>query len=203
MLGQRRSVGEIMARAKWDARIGQVYLNDRVKDTDDVWRTEQTNVEREDFRAVFDMKNLLVGWMDFPTGSPPDLKLVAPGESWGDAPSKKHKLGVRLVLKMDETIDNSVRELMSTSIGLWAGLDKLHDDYLAELKDHQGELPSVVITGVVKTETPNGTSFEPTFAIEEWVPRPPELPVGGIAPATADKKKAAKQPADMDDAIPF
>ena len=126
-LGLRRSVGNILPRLKYDARIGAFYTEDRVRDTDDVWRTEQGNIDRADFRAIFDMKNVEVGWLDFHRGAPPDAKLVPVGGEWGEAPSPKHKLGVRLIVKLDDTIDGSVRELMSTSVGLWAGVDFLHD----------------------------------------------------------------------------
>ena len=70
-LGLRRTVGNILPRLKYDARIGAFYTEDRVRDTDDVWRTEQGNIDRADFRAIFDMKNVEVGWLDFHRGAPP------------------------------------------------------------------------------------------------------------------------------------
>ena len=144
-LGLRRSVGNILPRLKFDARIGQFLVEDRVRDTDDKWSTEQQNIAREDFRAIFDMKNVEVGWIDFPKGAPPDAKLVSGGngapDRWGEAPSKSHKLGVRLIVKLDDTIDGSVRELMSTAVGLWSGLDSLHDDYTTGADQHPGEVP--------------------------------------------------------------
>jgi hypothetical protein len=91
---------------------------------------------------------------------------------------------------------------MSTSIGLWAGIDKLHDLYEAGLRDHPGELPVVVMTGAVRTDINGGTSFEPVLKIESWVPRPPELPEEGIPLATMGKKSINKHD-DMDDAISF
>ena len=124
------------------------------------------------------------------------------GTEWGEAPSTKHKLGCRLIVRLDDSIDGSVRELMSTAVGLWAGIDNLHDDFVADAKDHAGEVPVVVMINAIKTETSAGTSFEPVFAIEEWVARPSELPLNGIPLSTADKKKA-KQMANMDDEIPF
>ena len=201
-LGLRRSLSTILPRLKYDTRIGYFLTEDRVKDLEDKWFSEQKNIEREDFRAVFDLENLLVGWLNFPTGSPPDVKLVEPGADWGPPPSKQHKLGLRLLLKLDELIDNSVRELMSTSIGLWSGIDRLHDAYEAGLRDHPGELPVVVMLGANKTEINGGTSFEPVLEIESWGQRPQELPDEGIPLATIGKKPAAKQDG-MDDAIPF
>ena len=69
--------------------------------------------------------------------------------------------------------------------------------------DHRSDVPVVVMTDVIKTETSNGTSFEPVFSIEEWVPRPPDLPPNGIPLVAADKRKPTKQTAGMDDEIPF
>jgi hypothetical protein len=191
------------AENKYDTRVGFFLTEDRVKDLEDKWFSEQKNIEREDFRAIFDLENLSVGWLNFPQGAAPDTKLVAPGEDWGEAPSKQHKLGLRLLLlKLDETIDNSVRELMSTSVGLWSGIDRIHDAYEAGLRDHPGMLPVVVMTGAVRTDINGGTSFEPVLKIESWAPRPPELPEEGIPLATMGKKSTNKHD-DMDDAISF
>jgi hypothetical protein len=208
-LGLRRSVSNILPRLKFDARVGVFLTEDRVRDTDDVWRTEQANIDRADFRAIFDMKNIEVGWIDFPKGAPPDAKLVSGGdgaaERWGSPPSKNHKLGVRVIVKLDDTIDGvgSVRELMSTSVGLWSGLDALHDDYVDGLKEHPDMVPVIGMINAIKTETSSGTSFEPSFSIEEWVPRPPDLPPNGIPLSAADKKKPSKAMPGMDDQIPF
>jgi hypothetical protein len=106
-LGLRRSLGTILPRLKYDTRIGFFLTEDRVKDLEDKWFSEQKNIEREDFRATVDLETLQVGWLNFPSGAPPDTKLVAPGEDWNEAPSKQHKLGLRLLLKLDKTIDNS------------------------------------------------------------------------------------------------
>ena len=199
-LGLRRSLNTILPRLKYDTRVGFFLTEDRVKDLEDKWFPEQKTILREDFRAVLDLENLLVGWLDFPRGSAPDTKLVAPGEDWGEAPSKQHKLGLRLLVKLDELIDNSVRELMSTSIGLWAAIDKLHDSFEVGVRDHPGELPVVVMTGAVRTDINGGTSFEPVLEIDSWAPRPPELPEGGIPLAAMNKKPKHD---GMDDTLPF
>ena len=59
------------------------------------------------------------------------------------------------------------------------------------------------MTDAIKTETSGGTSFEPIFAIEEWVSRPPDLPLNGIPLTAVDKKKPSKSEPGMDDQIPF
>jgi hypothetical protein len=68
-LGLRKSIVNILPRAKYDARIGQIYLEDRVQDTDGKWFPEQRNISREAFRAIVDLENVVIGHMDFPKGS--------------------------------------------------------------------------------------------------------------------------------------
>jgi hypothetical protein len=195
--GKTREASKILPRCKYDARVGQFYLVDRVPDNEGVWRDEQRNVDNDNFSAVFDMANLLLGWMHFPKSAAPDLRLIKPGMDWRDEPpSKSHKLGVRLLM----SIDGHLRECMSTSVGLWAALDKLHDQFLAETATHPGQLPVVGIDNVIKTETSAGASCEPVLAIDGWVDRPPELPAAGIPVVTAEKKKSSTS---MDDEIPF
>src|SRR5262249_36332406 len=63
--------------------------------------------------------------------SPPEMKMVHAGEDPGDPPSDKHKEGVRLIVKMDESLGGEVRELLSTSWAMWTAIDALHDDYTA------------------------------------------------------------------------
>jgi hypothetical protein len=198
MLGKKRSAISIIPSIRYEARIGSFYLRDRVL-VDGVWEPNEKTIPNEDFQAVIDLKNILVGYIDFPTGAPPDTKLVAAGQDFGEPPTKKHKLGVRLLMKLG---DGGLRELMSTAIGLWAGVDKLHDEYLAEAGKHTGKLPVVGIRDVIKTTISNGVSCEPVFVIEDWAERPPELPLASIplSVPTAEKKP---QRADMDDEIPF
>ena len=63
-------------------------------------RRNSGNIEKDDFRAIFDLNNAQVGWIYFPKGSAPDTALVPAGHDPGDAPSDKHKEGVRVIVKM-------------------------------------------------------------------------------------------------------
>jgi hypothetical protein len=101
--------------------------------------------------------------------------LVPAGEDPGDPPSDDHKEGVRIILKMADTLGGDVRELMSTARGLWNAVDTLHDRYLAAVVGHSGELPVVTLDKVREVKTGAGTTFVPVFNIADWVPRPPEL----------------------------
>ena len=201
-LGLRKSIANILPRAKYDARIGQIYLEDRVQDINGKWEPEQRNLPRETFRAVFDLENVVIGHMDFPKGSPPDIRVLSHDGDWPDPPTTRHKLGVRLLMLLDDDLGGGVRELMSTSIGFLNGLDRLHDLFEDGQLKHPDMLPVVTFVDALKVEMPNGTSFEPVFGIESWVERPDELPPDGI-PLSKVEKKPTKQVAGMDDEIPF
>lgn len=205
-IGKKRTlVANILPRVNWDGRGGFMYITDRVQ-IDGEWQSEQKNQDNDGFRAVVDMQNALVGWIAF-TPKGPDTKLVTIGEDaearWGEAPSPKHQLGLRVLMALDETIDTvPVRELYSCSIGFWCGFDALHDIYQAEKAKHPGLLPVIGIVNVVKTEVSKGASCEPVFAIEDWIERPPELPAIGIPVSSEDSKKKPGG-TNMDDVIPF
>jgi hypothetical protein len=210
-LGKRKTGGDYLPVWKWDARTGKACLQDRVY-SGGRWETEQRNIDHSKFRAVFDMENVLRGWINFPSGAPPEMKMVRAGEDPGDPPSDKHKEGVRLIVKMDESLGGGVRELLSTAWAMWTAIDALHDAYTAAVVRHPGHLPAVDIVDVREERTAAGTSYAPVFKIVGWVPRPPELPVAGT-PIT-QRTKAAQVTAghavtrprvrdDFADEIPF
>jgi len=209
-LGKRKSAGEFLPTLKYDARIGKMYLQDRVY-TNGSWETQQQNIEPDKFRAVFDLQNLQRGWIRFPKGAAPEMVLVPAGDDPGEPPSDDHREGIRVIVKMDESLGGDVRELLSTAVSLWTAMDELHDKYLAGIGDHDGCLPAVDIIDVVEKKTAQGTTCVPTFKISGWVPRPPELPVVGIP--VGQRAKAAAKPAasvmrpkvkdNLDDEIPF
>lgn len=183
-LGKRRDSGNFLPIAKYDARVGTFYLQDRVL-TAGTWQNEQRDVTRG-FEAVFDLANLRRGWIWFPKGAAPVTALVPAGDDPGDPPSDEHKEGVRVLLKMSAALGGDVRELMSTAHALWNAIDTLHDQYLAMVDKHPGKLPVVTLDGVRETKNASGTAFVPVFKIVDWIPRPPDLvdtPPAGIAGA--------------------
>jgi hypothetical protein len=189
-----------------------LYDEDRVYTEGQGWATEQRGVPFGQFRAIFDLPNLQHGWFNFTRGAS-DVQLYALGEDIGDRPGKDYREGIRVLVSRDGV----VRELSSTAVSVRNSFDTLHDDYEADLDpEHPDYLPVVQVAGVTEEKTPNGTSAAPIWKIVEWVPRPPELPAGGIAPAKyAAKDKAAngdgtiaefkRAPVrnEMDDEIPF
>jgi hypothetical protein len=203
-LGKRKtgSGGNFLPVIKFDARAGVIYTQDRVFH-DGEWQSEQHDVT-ESMEAVFDLANIQTGWMKFPKGAAPEMVLKPMGEDIGERPSKDHKEGLRLIVKIPDD-DVGPREMLSTSLALWHGIDELHDAYLAELEANPGKLPLVALADVNQVDNPSGTSYEPVFKIIDWVPRPADLPVGGIAVAAATPAKSQKQRVrdDMSDKIPF
>lgn len=192
-IGKRRhgSGNDFLAPAKWDARIGRFYLEDRVYTRGYGFEKEQRNIATDKFRATFDLENLQVGWFAFAAGSPPDMRLFSVGRDIGDPPTDQHKQGLRLLLKPDESLGGGVRELISTAEAVWYSIDDLHEKYLGGVTAHAGCLPVVDIVEVREEKAKNSTAFAPVFQIVGWTPRPAELP---IAPATRMAKAAVPDP---------
>jgi len=88
-IGKRRGIGS-NPLLKFDARNGAFYRVDRNANGE----IEQTSIV--DLKAVFDLANLEVGWIRFDAGAPPSFKMVRAGQDIGNAPSDKHRQGLRL-----------------------------------------------------------------------------------------------------------
>jgi hypothetical protein len=202
-IGKRKSTGNFLPVLKWDAKAGTFYLQDRVY-AGGCWETEQRDVTPE-FRAAIDVANLQLGWIKFPKASAPQTQLKPFGQDYGDPPDADYREGLRVLVKMDQSLGGDVRELLSTAAALWNAMDKLHDAYLAGVTEHPGALPVCDLASVTETKNASGSAFEPVFKIVGWLPRPPDLPLVETArPAAPPKPKAGKAAgADMDDAIPF
>lgn len=95
------------------------------------------------------------------------------------------------------------RELLSTSLALWHGIDELHNEYLAGLKTNPDKLPVVILADTREVRSNDNVSFEPIFEITRWVSRPADLPANGIAVAAPAKPKPATKRGDLDEEIPF
>jgi hypothetical protein len=172
-LGKRKDSANFLPLCKYDARTGTFYLQDRTQ-VDGNWQTAQRDVT-DTFRAVFDLEHLQRGWIRFPQGADPEVKLVPAGEDPGEAPADDWKEGLRLLIKMSPQLGGDIRELMSTARALWAGIDTLHDEYLAAAADHPGELPEVVLSEARQTKSGSSTNYLPVFEIADWVQRPSDL----------------------------
>jgi hypothetical protein len=203
-LGKRKGP-DFMPVFKYDANAGSFYKQDRVL-TKDGWGNEQTDVGN-DLRAgrvIFDLDHIEVGWLYFPKGAAPETKLFPLGEDIGDAPTKDHKQGFRVTVKLD---GDQPREFMSTAAATWYALDTLHEAFCNQRKKHPGKVAKVKLTDVIETKAGSTTTFTPVFQLAEFVARPPDLPV----PAPSNDSRKPAKPAraaelrrnDMDDEIPF
>ena len=198
-LGKRKGFGESMPILKYDARVGRFYRQDRVLENGS-WQTVQDDCT-DGFEAIFDLKNIEVGQINFPQGALPETKLVSAGEPLPDPPGEGWREGVRVVVLLRG--EKTPREMLNTSTAVWVAMDKLHDDFLEHQAKHPDEVPVAKLVDVeeLKTSTP---SWQPHFEIKDWVPRPPSLPANPAPrPTTAAPAKKQQKRDDMDDAIPF
>jgi hypothetical protein len=184
-IGRRRGTGS-NPLLKFDARNGSFYRVDRNVNGE----VEQTTMV--DFKATFDLANLEVGWIRFDAGSAPSFKMVRAGQDIGNAPSEKHRQGLRLRVKLagDKGI---AREFSSTAATLWNAIDRLHDEFERNRGKHAGKLPYVRVAKLEQVRTLLGVVFSPTFEILSWIVRPVEL--------TTEPAEVA-DPAEMEEEIP-
>jgi len=210
-IGKRRT-GESIPVIKYDARVGRLYTQDRVFEGG-AWQTVQADCT-DGFTAIFDLANLTQGWLAFPKGGQPLAVLFPAGAEIGDPPGDDYKQGFRVLVKMPDD-KAGVREFMSSSIAAWVGVDELHDQFLAAAADHVGRAPMCELVDVHEIKNRGGgISYQPSFAIVDWIPRPVDLPETPAArpqpkapaqrtPALAQPQPKAKAAPALDDEIPF
>jgi hypothetical protein len=205
-IGKKSSKGEFLPPLKYNAVSGALSIVNRVQTITGEWEGVSTQIAPAEFRAIPALDILEVGWQAWINGKP-DMAMVGAGDDaptrWGDPPSDTHKLGIRLIWKMSPNLGGDVREMIGTSIGLWNGIDRLHDAYIEQADDHPGQLPIVGLTEVIEQRTRNGSFYEPVFQIVGWKDRPTDLPKTKPALSRASKPAVKKPHADFDDQIPF
>jgi hypothetical protein len=193
-IGKRRGGGASAPLLKYDARVGRFYTQDRVYERGE-WQNVQNDVT-DNLRVLFDLDNLKIGWIHFPKGAAPNCSLVPAGEEIGEAPTEDHREGLRVMALLSG--ESQAREVLSTALGLWNAIDRLHDDYVDGAAEHPGQLPLVTAAkfNTVKNKA-GGVSVEPMFSILGWIERPAEFPplVAKSKPAT----KAEEIPPWLDD----
>ena len=175
--------GDFLPVCKYDARAGRAFRVDR-----EDGQNNPVDITRN-FKAVFDMENIEVGWISFPKGAAPDFQLVPLGEEVPEeAPSPIHKQGTRFVIKLSAECGGDCREMASTAAAFLDGMNALHDEYLTGLAKNPGKLPVVILEDTIAVKSGGGqnksTNYQPQFKIVSWVPRPKDLkpsPRGGAA----------------------
>ena len=195
---------------KYDARAGRIFRVDRTQGPDG-WDSKTVEITPV-FQAVFDMENIELGWLYFPTNGAPEITVAKYGQPLPEQPSKNHRAGFRVHLLLGAQSGGDVREMAANAQVSIKGMDALHDAYLAGLKDHPGQLPvvkmetteAVVSSGKDATgKSVSSQNYMPCWSIFKWVPRPEQLPADGVMPAEgadhahaeAATEKAAEKPA--------
>lgn len=168
--------GDITPFVKYDARAGRLFRMDRANNGDGFSNTP-VDITRT-FKAVLDMENIEVGYMNFNTGTAPDFVLVKLGEPLPQRP-QNYKQGARLMLKLGQDCGGDVRELSNSSVAFLKGLDELHNDYVHGKAQNPGKLPVVILKDTIGVTTGQGdkksTNYQPIFQIVGWAPRPADL----------------------------
>lgn len=171
--------GDIIPYVKYDSRAGRVSRSDRKQGPDGSFFSELVDIT-SNFKAVFDMENIEVGYFMFAAGSAPQC-VVAPigapmparptGEGW--------KQGVRVMVKLHQSCGGDVREMSSNATSFLRGFNILHDAYEAAKQANAGKLPVVSLISTQPVTSGQGakksTNYQPHFEITGWVTRPADL----------------------------
>jgi hypothetical protein len=174
---------------KYDARAGRVFRVDRVAGADG-FTAEQVDITAA-FKAVFDLENVEVGWMQFMPNTPPSMALIPlaeldRGKAYPPQPGSEHKQGVRLLVKLAKACggDKPVREIAGTSKAFLGAIELLfrsYEDEREKNRDAKGnyQLPVVSLVRTDPVMSGSGgmksTNYHPVWRIDGWVPRPDDL----------------------------
>lgn len=199
--------GDFLPIVKYDAKAGRMFRRDKEQGQDAV----QVDVTKA-FKAVVDLENVEIGWIDFPAGAAPDFVMAHINDPMPQRPAAgKHKQGVRVMLRLSKECGGDVREMASSAKAFMRGLDELHTAYQAGEKENPGKLPVVTLKDTTPITSGEGakksTNYVPVFEIVGWVPRPPDLvykpraqtkqtaePSKATPPATGSTRVEAPQP---------
>jgi hypothetical protein len=176
--------GDRVPIVKYDARAGRLFRVDRTQNAAGQYDSETVEITPA-FQAVFDMAGIELGWLSFPQNAAPDIVVAPYGSPLPPRPSTNHRTGFRVHLLLGKACGGDVREMASNAQASIAGMDALHDAYLAGVKANSGKLP-VVKLGRTKAIVSQGkaassTNYEPGWEIVAWVDRPEKLSAAAIA----------------------
>lgn len=180
--------GDFLPVLKYNAKAGRLFRVDRTYDGSG-WVTNEEDITTTGM-FVADLDNIQTGWMLFAAGVAPDIRTVPLGQSPGERPSDKHKMGFKLHVKLGKAVGGDVREFTSSAVAVINAMNVLHDAYLAG-KDGD-KLPVVKIAKVVAEKSEHGTNYAPVFEIVQWVARPEGL--GPIPVASAPSVAPSSTP---------
>ena len=171
--------GDIIPYVKYDSRAGRVSRSDRKQGSDGSYGNEIVDITTN-FRAVFDMENIEVGYLMFAAGAAPQMIVSSLGKPMPNKPTGDGwKQGVRFMLKLHASCGGDVREMSSNAASFLRGFDRLHTEYEAGKVANPGKLPIVSLVSTQPVTSGQGakksTNYEPHFSISGWAPRPTDL----------------------------
>ena len=204
--------GNFLPIVKYDAKAGRMARVDGRGE-------DRANIDiTRNFKAIFDLANIEVGYIKFVAGQAPDFRVsrFADGKSVTD-PGEGFKRGVRMVVKLSKDCGGDVRELASNAKAFTKAIKKLMAEYNAGAANNPDKLPVVAMTDSLAETSGEGqkrtTNYVPVFEITAWVKRPEDLVYEprnsssspssfssddfGAPPSTGSTKVSA--PADEDD----
>jgi hypothetical protein len=173
-LPKRQDTKEYRQFVKWNASDGVFIRVDRVQDDVGNWSNKSVDITKN-FEAIFDWESLEIGWIKFPTGGPPEFKMVSLGKEIDPCPGDNFREGFRLRIKLVNGAGNDIREFSSNSKLAWQSLSEAHDHYLEACVKHKGQVPVVSIAEVIQVQTASSTNYRPDFEFKRWVKRPAEF----------------------------
>ena len=176
--------GDRVPIVKYDARAGRIFRVDRSQNAAGQYDSETVEITPQ-FQAVFDMAGIELGWLSFPQNAAPDIVVAPYGQPLPPRPSAQHRTGFRVHMLLGKSCGGDVREMAANAQASIAGMDALHDAYLAGVKANPNKLP-VVKLGRTKAIVSQGkaassTNYEPGWEIVAWVDRPEKLSPAAIA----------------------
>lgn len=171
--------GDIIPFVKYDSRAGRVSRSDRKQGADGNYASEIIDIT-SNFKAVFDMENIEVGYLLFAAGVAPQTMLVPLGSVMPQKPAAEGwKQGVRFMLKLHSSCGGDVREMTGNAASFLRGFDELHTAYEGQKAANPGKLPIVSLVSTQPVTTGQGakksTNYQPVFEIVGWAPRPNDL----------------------------
>lgn len=173
------SGGDIVPFVKFDARAGRFFRRDRTQDSSGNYVSNDVDVT-SNFKAVFDMENIEVGFLKFGAGAAPEMILARLGEAMPSKPAGDGwKQGARIMMKLHASCGGDIRECSSNAAAFLKGIDDLHTEYEAKKAANPGKLPIVVLKTTMPITSGQGqkksTNYQPVFEIAGWAPRPNDL----------------------------
>jgi hypothetical protein len=186
--------GDFFPICQYDAKAGRVFRRDKEQGQNAV----KVDITRT-FKAVLDLANVEIGWIDFPAGSAPDFVMAHINDPMPQKPaSGGHKQGIRVMLKLAKECGGDVREMASSAKAFMRGLDELHTAFQAGEKENPGKLPVVVMKDTTPITSGEGakksTNYVPVFDIVGWAARPTDLVYAPRSKAKDVAKPAAGTP---------